>query len=64
MYQIIGTWAVTLHNCNIKAQAMSLNLAEVYKRVPVDDLDNNTNTSPWIGVLKLTKSCGRSCPCV
>ena len=42
MYQIIGTWAVTLHNCNIKAQAMSLNLTEVYKRVPVEDLDNNT----------------------
>ena len=42
MYQIIGTWAVTLHNCNIKAQAMSLNLTKVYKRVPVEDLDNNT----------------------
>ena len=26
MYQITGTWAVPLHNCNIKAQAMSLNL--------------------------------------
>ena len=42
MYQIIGTWAVTLHNCNIKAQAISLNLTEVYKRVPMEDLDNNT----------------------
>ena len=42
MYQIIGTWAVTIHNCNIKAQAMSLNLTEVYKRVPMEDLDNNT----------------------
>ena len=42
MYQIIGTWAVTLHNCNIKAHAISLNLTEVYKMVPMEDLDNNT----------------------
>ena len=36
MYQIIGTWAVTLQNCDIKAQAMSLNLTEVYERVPME----------------------------
>ena len=60
MYQIIGTWPVTLHNCNIK----KISRVVCYKWLFIFPgiKRGKENMSPWTGVLKLTKSCGRRCP--